>query len=191
MANKKNTEINEWVQSYSEGLYLWAFQKTSKKEVAEDLVQETFLAALKAYDKFEGRSSPKTWLHSILNHKIIDYYRKNSKLQSKVQSLDEPKAVGITDSFFNKGHWNNFQAGQIWDEEEQELLDNPDFNKVLAACMDDLPQRWHFAVTSKYLLQKDANYICKELDISTSNYWQIIRRTKLLLRACLNQNWTT
>jgi RNA polymerase sigma-70 factor (TIGR02943 family) len=190
MTSSKDQTIKEWVESFSEGLYLWAFKKTSKKEVAEDLVQETFLAALKAFDKFEGRSSAKTWLHSILNHKIIDYYRKNSKLQAKTDSLDEPKAMEVSDAFFKKGHWNDFQQGNVWNEEEQELLDNPEFNKVLAACMGNLPERWHSALTSKYLLQKDAQAICKELDITASNYWQIIRRAKLLVRACLNQNWT-
>ena len=185
--NKDNI-IREWVASYSESLYLWAVQKTSSKETAEDLVQDTFLSAVKSYDSFKGKSSPKTWLFRILNNKIIDYYRKASR--SKHQALDELKASKVADGFFlDDGHLSSFEEGLVWEEEETALLDNPEFQKVLAHCLSGLPERWHFAITAKYLLEKNATEICNELNITASNYWQIIRRTKLLLRNCLTKNW--
>ncbi len=66
-----------WVQLYSDSLYSWALHKTSDKETAEDLVQETFLVAVKSFNKFKGDSNPKTWLFAILNNKINDHYRKS------------------------------------------------------------------------------------------------------------------
>lgn len=52
------------VEMYSDNMYSWALHKTSSKETAEDLVQETFLAAVQSFDKFKGDSNPKTWLFS-------------------------------------------------------------------------------------------------------------------------------
>jgi len=80
--NQQKTEhisINKWVEDYTDDLFRWANYKVNNVEVAEDLVQETFLSAVKAVEKFQGKSSPKTWLMAILNNKIIDYHRKKYK----------------------------------------------------------------------------------------------------------------
>ena len=69
---------NNWVSAYSNELYGYAMNKTSKPELAEDLVQETFFAALKSMDNFKGLSSERAWLFTILKFKIADYYRKAS-----------------------------------------------------------------------------------------------------------------
>jgi len=68
----------DWVKNYGNELYGFAFSKLSKQEVAEDLVQDTFLSALNAMDSFKGKSSERTWLYTILKNKIADYYRKAS-----------------------------------------------------------------------------------------------------------------
>jgi RNA polymerase sigma-70 factor (ECF subfamily) len=64
-----------------------AFFKTSSKEIAEDLVQDTFLAAFHKIDSFEGKSQPKTWLFS-LNNKVIDYYRLSARTTKKKLQFD-------------------------------------------------------------------------------------------------------
>ncbi len=56
--------IKCWVEMYSDNMFSWALHKTSSKETSEDLVQETFLAAVQSFDKFKGDSNPKTWLFS-------------------------------------------------------------------------------------------------------------------------------
>lgn len=68
--------IISWVEAYSDKLYSWALYKTKNKETAEDLVQDTFVIAFQSFNKFEGKSDPKTWLYGILNHKITDHFRK-------------------------------------------------------------------------------------------------------------------
>ena len=72
--------------------------------LAEELVQETFLAALKARERFAGNSSEKTWMVGILKHKIVDYLRKAVREQpydESIQGLDEIQ----NESFDGKGHW--------------------------------------------------------------------------------------
>ena len=75
--NRKAENLSDWVNQYAEGMLSWTSFKVSDRELAKDLVQDTFLVASEKFATFRGESSPKTWLYSILNHKIIDYYRKN------------------------------------------------------------------------------------------------------------------
>lgn len=183
------TILENWVNEYSDALYSWAFYKTSSKETAEDLVQDTFLAAFNKLDSFKGKSQPKTWLFSILNNKVIDHYRLSAKTTKQTISLSEEKGYEISDGFFDENeNWKSNAIHPIWNQ-DQELLDDPNFNNVMQLCMDDLPQNWKYAVTSKYLTDKDANEICQYLNITVSNYWQIIHRAKLVLKKCLEMKW--
>src|SRR5437899_11753189 len=61
---------------HGECLYRYALVRVRKPEVAEDLVQETFLAAVRGYEKVGGRSSERSWLVGILKNKIVDHFRK-------------------------------------------------------------------------------------------------------------------
>jgi len=171
-----------WVNTFTDDLYNWAYHKTSDKEVAQDLVQDTFLVATEKFDTFQGKSSPKTWLFSILNNKIVDYYRQ----KSKKHILHEGEFLSY---FFNEdGGWKKESAPKHWDDDGH-LLDNNDFLAVLKRCMDALPDSWNATVKLKYLMQKKGEEICKELNITTSNYWQMIHRAKLQLRACIEKKW--
>lgn len=186
---ESKTVIESWVNDYSDALFSWAFYKTSSKETAEDLVQDTFLAAYNKLDSFKGKSQPKTWLFSILNNKVIDYYRLSAKTSKKTVSLSEDQGIELSNGFFNDSeNWKDTTINPIWNQEEA-LLDNPEFNKIMQHCMDDLPTHWKHAVTSKYLTDKKANDICQDLNITVSNYWQIIHRAKLVLKKCLEMKW--
>ena len=76
--NKYTTSPLSWVNDY--GDYLYAFKKLFSKDLAEDLLQDTFLAAFQAKETFKGKSTEKTWLASILKRKIM-------KLLFKIQYL--------------------------------------------------------------------------------------------------------
>ena len=67
---------DHWVDKYSDFLFRFASLRVNDTKKVEDLVQETFLSALKSYKSFNQKSSEQTWLTSILKHKIIDHYRK-------------------------------------------------------------------------------------------------------------------
>ena len=67
------SDIDEWVNEYSENLFNCAFHKNGYKELSEDLVQDTFVAAYQKLDTFKGNSQVKTWLFSILKNKIADH----------------------------------------------------------------------------------------------------------------------
>lgn len=175
--------IKSWVDEYSDSLYSWAFYKTSSKETAEDIVQDTFIAAFRAIDKFEGRSNPKTWLFSIMNNKITDYHRSNFKKGA----LGSPEL--LDNRFDSDGVWKTDEAPQLWSTEEEHLLDNPEFRSVLDKCLQKLPSTWHSAIQYKYMEEKEGSSICQELNITPTNFWQILHRAKLQLRKCIESGW--
>ncbi len=182
-------EIIQWFNTYSDDMFKWAYHKTSSKELAEDLVQESFLSAVRGYENFKKESQPKTWLFSILNHKIIDFYRKKGRSLSEIREPYNNSSASQTDYFFDsEGRWTLDKDTVLW-EEDIHILDDPHFNKVLKSCMNELPENWNFALTAKFLLEKETASICQELGVTPSNYWQIMHRAKLMLKKCIDMNW--
>jgi RNA polymerase sigma-70 factor (ECF subfamily) len=188
----KDQQIREWVIKYADELFRWASYKTSSRETAEDLVQETFMAAFQSLDKFNNQSTPKTWLYAILNNKIRDYFRQKARdiviIESRLSQEDDQRS--FFDSFFDKnGTWKKEMRPQKWDVEDKHLLDDMEFRKTLQDCLNKLPPNWNSIVILKYLEEKKGKEICKEIKISPSNLWQILYRARLQLRACLEQHW--
>jgi RNA polymerase sigma-70 factor (TIGR02943 family) len=187
---EKRKTITSWVLEYTDALYIRAINKISSIEIAEDLVQETFLSAFASFEKFKNNSQPKTWLISILNNKIIDFYRKKSDKHVSLDQLYEEKAGAMADEIFDKnGKWALPESSTIW-AEDKNLLDDEGFNQALSKCIDSLPSKWALAINSKYLLDKETQEICQDLELTTSNYWQIMHRAKLMLKKCIETNWS-
>jgi RNA polymerase sigma-70 factor (ECF subfamily) len=84
---------------------------------------------------------------------VIDYYRLSARTTKKNFSLTENSGYELSDGLLIVMDAGKIMISAVWDQ-EQELLDNPDFNTVMEECMDDLPQKWKLAVTSKYLSEK-------------------------------------
>lgn len=177
--------ITEWVNLYTQELHSWALYRTSDGDAAEDLVQETFIAALEGMEAFRSDSQPRTWLFSILNHKIADHHRRTSR-SAKVPFNEE----GAIDGFFaSDGHWTKAHAPNDWDEPEPHLLDNEDFRRVMDDCLGVLPAQWNSCITRRFIGSEASDAICQDLGISETNYWQILHRAKLRLRECLEHHW--
>ncbi|TAL70459.1 MAG: sigma-70 family RNA polymerase sigma factor [Bacteroidetes bacterium] len=189
--NKRTEIISSWVKLFSDELFSWAIYKTSDRETAEDLVQETFMAAYQSYDSFIGNSSPKTWLISILNNKINDYHRKRFRSTYKIEShFLKENDNNFYDYFFDDDDkWKDERKPGVWSNSDEILLDDTEFNDVLHKCIEKLPPNCFSVIQLKYINEQEGKDICKELGISPSNYWQILHRAKLQLRECLENNW--
>ena len=185
----------QWVERYADYLYSYAYSRIAKEQVAEDLVQDTFFAALRARDTYRQTASEKTWLVSILKHKIIDYYRKKST-QNELNIFDRPlkeddKSSGNFENrdFLNNGHWTDSAAPHAWKKTFETSVDSDEFYSIYKQCMSKLPERWAAAFTMKNMDDMDTDEICKELGVTSSNYWVIMHRAKLQLRSCMQKNW--
>lgn len=177
-----------WVKAYADYLYIYSITRLNNEEQARDLVQETFLAGLQSMHNFAGKSSERTWLTAILKNKIIDAYRKKS---SGLKTEQLVSAEGEVTEFFHDsdGHWKEEHSPRHFGIDNYDPLMGKEFNMVLKKCMDKLPALWHAVFTMKHLDDESTDTVCAELKISASNYWVIIHRAKLNLRACLQKNW--
>jgi len=177
---------HKWVDNHADYLYAYAISRISDDEQARDLVQEVFLAALEKADKFEGKSSERTWLTAILKNKIIDIYRKRSSGLNNAVKVAEKEQE---DFFYDDGHWREEHYPREMGIEDNDPLHNKEFNQVLQRCMKKLPDLWLTVFTMKHMEDESTENICTELKVSSANFWVIIHRTKLNLRACLQKTW--
>ena len=186
-----SADAGRWLNEHGDYLFKYASFRLRDDTAAEDAVQETFLAALKAYEKFEGRGSERTWLVGILKHKIIDHFRKVEREAPIGESGDEgPEHL----EFFERsdqwtGHWNNNYAPTEWHATPAELIERVDFWKVFTDCLTPLPQRTASAFTLREVDGLKSEEICEILAISANNLWVMLHRARLHLRNCLENNW--
>lgn len=186
LPESNDQELTNWVNAYTKEMLSWAVRRTSNATVAEDLVQETFLVAAERIGSFRRDSHPRTWLFGILNNKIREYYREKSRLPISASETEDP----VSGFFADEGHWKRESAPAPWnDDDDEHLLKNEEFVKIFEACLAELPSEWHTCLTAKFIHNRRADEICQELGISTTNYWQIIHRAKLKMRACLENHW--
>jgi len=166
-----------WGDRYASILYDWALLKTNDREVALDLVQDTFLAGLEQLATFANKSSEKTWLTAILNYKICHYYRsKKRNIILTVEDFDQLQklplnAVGAPGLILKK-----YQI-------DHDQLVAKEFRNHLLRFLNGLPELWRSIFEMKYISQCRTELICQKLQISHSNFWVICHR----LRARLQQ----
>ena len=190
---KYSCDPKNWVELYSDQLFRFAFQRVNKRELAEDLVHDTFVSALNNLSGFKGESTEKTWLYSILRNKIIDYYRSSEKkMSSKFYNIDDDSG---NDRYFRSegflhGAWIEDKTPGVFYESADEPLEREEFMQILKLCMDFLPFKWAEVFRMKNMEELNSKEICKELDITPSNLWVIIHRAKLQLRECMEDRWT-
>lgn len=181
---------NNWIKTYSDELYGYAMGKTSNTELAEDLVQETFLAGLKSLENFKGNSSERTWLFSILKFKIADHYRKASTKNEISNSKFGSEDGSFMDNYFTEdGDWKENATPKEWGIDYSTAIENKELGIALNNCIDKLPDTQKQLVLLKLVEEEETEIVCKELNITATNYWVIIHRAKLQLRACLEKNW--
>lgn len=179
-----------WVEDYGDALFGFAASRVRDRAIAQDLVQETFLAAIRAKDKFAGRSTERTWLFGILRNKLIDYYRRQSR-ETNLADLEAPLpeeqgAFGIAGP--GKDGWVGGLRPKPW-ETPQEILVSKEFHDVLAGCLSKLPGRIAQVFFLREMDGVSSEQICKDLGVSPNNVWVMLHRARMALRRCLEVHW--
>jgi RNA polymerase sigma-70 factor (TIGR02943 family) len=184
--NDKLLNPGEWISRHGDYLYNYAYSRVFSKELAEDLLQETFVAAIRASEGFRGDSSERTWLVSILKRKVIDHFRRKSvRKETKVADYDLP--------FYNdgpfKGHWISSRTPAEIHGDFQHPMQREELREILADCLSQLPEKWKAVFTLRIIEEMDSNEVCKELECSPSNLWVMLHRARLKLRECIESKW--
>ena len=156
-------------------------------DLAEDVVQETMLAALKAREGFTGKSTVKTWLTGILKHKIVDAIRARQREPLLASSFEEETDLDEFDPMFkDDGRWEARPAD--WGDPEG-ALSRQQFFDVMQVCLEKLPPNTARVFMMREVMDLTTEEICKELKITANNLWVILYRARMALRMCLEQNW--
>lgn len=160
------------------------------RATAEDAVQEALADAMAGARRFAGRSALKTWVLSILRHKIVDQIRARTRTVN-ISSLGNADDEGENefDALFNdNGHWRAEERPQAWGDPEASLSQQQ-FWAVFEACLYGLPENTARVFMMREHLGFDTPEICRELGISANNCWVILHRARMHLRVCLEQRW--
>ncbi|MGQ0442167.1 MAG: sigma-70 family RNA polymerase sigma factor [Methylophilaceae bacterium] len=185
-----SANMHDWLNEHSDYLYRFALARLRDPHQAEDVVQETFIAAIKSANSseksgFAEQSSPRTWLTGILKHKIIDVMRKNVR-ETVASDLMSDEDGSIDDFFDEAGKWSD--KPQAWEMPEN-ALEQKQFLGVLQTCIDKLPSKLAAIFMMRDVHETENEEICKELDISTTNAWVMLYRARMGIRKCLEINW--
>lgn len=181
MEKSKSEVLEEWVDLYSDYLLNFALSKIKDRDLAMDFLQDTYVSALKNLETFQGKSSPKTWLTSILNRKIIDYWRQQQSRKTKPLSHYGDADAENKDWILDRGEVNdNDGESALISGEEQMLLQD---------CLSKLPEQWQGIMIAKYFENKKGDEISKEFNVTASNMWVIVHRAKSALKECLGAKW--
>jgi RNA polymerase sigma-70 factor (TIGR02943 family) len=185
MDNQAALNPENWVDQYGDMLFQFAYRRVGKADVAEELVQDTFLAAIRAQNKFKGRSTEKTWLYAILKHKIIDHFRNKKRYVTKRNDEDYDD---ITDQIFDEnGNWSMRPAQ--WNINPIDAYEQKEVLGVFYQCLSEVPARLADAFVYREIDGLSTIEICKVLNITTSNFWVMIYRARMILRRCMDISW--
>tara|TARA_R110000868_G_scaffold56488_12_gene174848 strand:+ start:235 stop:789 length:555 start_codon:yes stop_codon:yes gene_type:complete len=175
---------NKWIDLYADYLFNYTISRVNDRVIAQDLVQDTFLAGLKSMKNFKGEASERTWLISILKRKIIDYYRKINSNKGKA----EVRIMYNSDTK-TEGDWLEEQVADPFDKTAEDTLQNDELGEAIYNCLSKLPKKQAEVFRMKTIEGYETEVICNELNITASNLWVIIHRARTAMAACLEKNW--
>lgn len=156
--------------------------------VAEDLLQETLLAAIGSHHTHEGRSSERTWLIGIMKHKVFDYFRRAAKT-AQIQLIVDCDEDSFENSGPWRGHWREDQAPLSWAIDASQLLESREFWETFDRCLSRLPQPIAVAFTLREIDGLESNEICEILNVTPNNLWVMLHRGRAKLRNLLETEW--
>lgn len=182
-AGDAENDPERWIQDHGDALYRVARSRVRSRDAAEDLVQETFLAALKTRREFEGRSSVRTWLISILRRQVVNYIRSTARSRTSAKNDDIDPSGRIHAAFFHRnGKWRRPPAAS---KGSFDTLEARELWSVFNSCLDKLPRPFAEAFILREFEEIESRHTCEILDITEENLRVRLHRARLLLRACL------
>lgn len=170
-------------------LFRYALLQLRDNELADDIVQETLLAAWQSAAAFAGKAGLRTWLIGILKHKIADHWRRSSRevAAADVEFSDRDDDEADEDAFFMKnGHW--IGGPRTWQDPEA-ALKQQEFWLIYETCQNKLPPKMAQVFMLRELVGLEADEVCRETGLSEANYWVVMHRARLRLRECLDVRW--
>ena len=186
MAYNNDSHIETWLDEYGDYLFSYALLKVRDTHLAEDFVQETLLAAMTAEKNFSYQSSVRTWLTSILKHKIIDHFRRQGREVAIGDIVNQDDADKLDSFFKSNGQW--IEKPEAFPNPES-ALQQQDFWRVFQHCLSGLKTKQTEVFLAKEIHGMNNAEICKDFSITPTNVWVLTHRARLSLSHCLKNHW--
>jgi RNA polymerase sigma-70 factor (ECF subfamily) len=189
MDNKLTLDPVQWLDKYGDYLYRYALMRVRDAAIAEDILQETLLAALGASQNHAGLSSERTWLVGIMKHKVVDYFRRVGRMMQFQLTIDDDDRESFENTGPWRGHWREDHAPLNWPIDAAKGLESREFWETFDHCRLQLPQQAAIAFTLREIDGLSANEICDILQITPNNLSVILHRGRTKLRHLLETEW--
>lgn len=177
---------HQWLDEHGDALFRYARLRVRDRELAEDLVQETFLAAIQSMDRFRQQASRQTWLIAILRRKIVDHHRRRATREAgHAEPVVSPEAVRGR-YFDEEGFWK--AAVSPWKSADA-AIEHQEFWSVFNTCLGDLPPSFARAFLLRTIEGLESSEVCEQLGVNAGNLRVRLHRARLLLRECLETRW--
>jgi RNA polymerase sigma-70 factor (ECF subfamily) len=169
--------MEEFYNIYRSRLYALILDQVGRDQtIAEDLVQETFLAALSSLDKFRGDSQLYTWLRSIAFHKLNDFYRRQVRQPKSRESSPDYDVMK--------------QLEQTGDDKPaaSAVMETEEIRQSVHQALEDLPQDYQEVLVLKYLEEMPVLEISQVMGRSPKSVEGLLSRARKAMRASLEEN---
>ena len=190
MMDKKSTlDPAQWLDQHGDYLYRYALMRVRDSAIAEDILQETLLAAFRSSQNHAGHSSERTWLVGIMKHKVVDYFRRVGRMTQFQLTIDDEESEWFENSGPWQGHWRDDRAPVSWPVDAATVAESREFWETFDRCLSRLPQQIAIAFTLREIDGLSANEICEILQITPNNLFVILHRGRAKLRHLLEVEW--
>ena len=180
--------FDELVNQHHGALIRMAMSHVADREVAEEVVQDTWMAVIESLDRFEGRSSLRTWIFGILIHKAKDrgVREKRHATFSSFESFDDDSEEAVDPSRFQQsGEWTGHWAfpPQPWDDQTPEkLLASQQAVDAMQKAIDELPATLKDVLILRDVEGVESKEICELLKITETNLYVRLHRARERVR---------
>jgi RNA polymerase sigma-70 factor, ECF subfamily len=159
------------------------------REIAEEVVQETWIALLKGIENFEGRSSLRTWLFAVMINiakarGIRERRDADAAIAAYTGGTVDPARFRTSDDPY-PGHWRQGEEPSAFPETPEGSVLGNELVDVARRELDKLPDRQRMVVTLRDMLGFDSSEVCELLDISVANQRVLLHRGRAAVRQVL------
>ncbi len=170
------------VESYNGSMLRLAGSFVPSRAVAEEVVQDTWLAVLRGLAAFEGRSSLRTWMFTIL----VNRARTTGTREQRTIPIADAGPVVDASRFGPSGAWS--EPPEHWIEDAENRIEAEKLAELLRAAMDGLPGRQREVVLLRDMEGMSSAEVCQVLSISEANQRVLLHRGRGKLRQRSRRN---
>lgn len=180
--------FDELVTKHHGALIRMAMGHVGDREVAEEVVQDTWMAVIESLDRFEGRSALRTWIFGIMIHKAKDrgVREKRHTTFSDFETFNDEQEDAVDPSRFHRsGEWAGHWAfpPQPWDDQTPEkLLASQQAVQAMNRAIEDLPATLKDVLILRDVEGVDAKEVCEILRITETNLYVRLHRARERVR---------